>query len=133
MHDVISDAWREVKARPHGPLAFRFYLQPTMAALFAIREGIRDAKAGRPAYLETLVLRRSERKRLLREGWHSVGRVVLFALAIDLIYQIVVLKAFTPVQAIVIAFVLAVVPYVILRGPVDRLLRRQHRGGWRHV
>jgi hypothetical protein len=36
--------------RVDGPLAFRIMVQPAVAALLAIRAGLRDARAGRPAY-----------------------------------------------------------------------------------
>jgi len=41
----------------------------------------------------------------------------------DMIYQINVLKAFYPAEAAIIAIVLAVVPYVVLRGPIERVAR----------
>jgi hypothetical protein len=43
--------------------------------------------------------------------------------AIDLVYQAAVLHAFHPVDALIVAALLAFVPYVVLRGPVNRLLR----------
>lgn len=34
--------------RVSGPMKFRLVLQPMMAALFAIRSGLADARAGKP-------------------------------------------------------------------------------------
>jgi hypothetical protein len=42
--------WDMLIGREHGPLAFRLVLQPKVAALLAIRAGVRDAKAGRPPH-----------------------------------------------------------------------------------
>lgn len=50
--DLLSRFWQEIAARPSGPLAFRFYLQPAMATFFAIRDGLRDARAGNAPYLD---------------------------------------------------------------------------------
>lgn len=41
----------------------------------------------------------------------------------DAIYQIFVLKSFRPVQAVIIALLLAFIPYVLLRGPAARIAR----------
>jgi hypothetical protein len=42
----------------------------------------------------------------------------------DVVYQIIVLKTFYPVEALIIAFLLAFVPYLLIRGPVARIARR---------
>ena len=41
----------------------------------------------------------------------------------DAIYQYVVLKTFYPGEMVIIAILLAFVPYLILRGPMARLAR----------
>lgn len=38
-------------ARLDGPMHFRFIMQPLMAAILATIDGIKDGKAGKPAYL----------------------------------------------------------------------------------
>jgi hypothetical protein len=42
----------------------------------------------------------------------------------DVIYQVIFLKTFYPVESLIIALVLAYVPYVLLRGPTARIARR---------
>ena len=64
---------------------------------------------------------------LAREGLKRVSRVIVFALVMDAIYQYLVLRWFYPVEALVTAFVLAVLPYIVIRGPAARLARRWHR------
>jgi hypothetical protein len=49
--DMIARGWENFLARPQGTLNFRFILQPTVAAILALRAGINDARNGRPAYL----------------------------------------------------------------------------------
>ena len=38
--DILQRLWTELVARPSGPMAFRFILQPVMGAIFAIRDGV---------------------------------------------------------------------------------------------
>ena len=42
--------WADIFERVHGPMTFRFYLQPTMALLAAIPDGIKDALGDTPLY-----------------------------------------------------------------------------------
>jgi len=42
----------------------------------------------------------------------------------DVIYQLLVLKTFYPGEAVIIAILLAFVPYLLLRGPIARVARR---------
>ena len=140
----LPQVWREIVARTEGPFAFRFYLQPLMAILFAVRDGLRDAAAGRPPYLWSLFTNPADRWERVREGWRSVGKILALAIVLDLLYQVVVfhgvrpVKGFLegvlalflgvrPVEGLVVAFTLAVVPYALLRGPVNRLYRRVSR------
>jgi hypothetical protein len=51
-----------------------------------------------------------------------VGKIFIIAIVLDGIYQYMVLGWFYPGEALVVAFVLALVPYLLLRGPVNRLL-----------
>jgi hypothetical protein len=116
-------------AQPSGPLAFRLILQPIMAAILAILDGLKDARAGRPLYTWTILTDPAQRASYLREGLKRVCRVIVFALVMDAIYQFLVLRWFYPVEALVTAFVLAVLPYLLIRGPAARLARRWHRRG----
>jgi hypothetical protein len=118
-----AEFWHELASRPDGPMAFRFYLQPAMATLFAIRDGVHDARDGRPAYFWNLFTDRAHAREHLRHGWLAVRRVFLFALALDVIYQLTVLKTIRPLEGLVVAFALALVPYVALRGPANRIAR----------
>ena len=122
----LAQMWQELLARPDGPMAFRFYLQPLMAIFFALRDGRRDARGQRPAYLWALAKERDHQRRreLLRDGWRSVGKIFLLALVLDLVYDLIVFKALRPVQSLLIATLLALLPYVLLRGPVNRIAQR---------
>jgi hypothetical protein len=64
------------------------------------------------------------RRGRLWEGIVSTARILILGVVMDTIYQWVVFKTFYPVQAAVIAVLLAFVPYLLLRGPVERIAHR---------
>jgi len=45
----------------------------------------------------------------------------------DVIYQYLVFRWFYPGEAVIVAFVLAFVPYLLIRGPVNRIARGAKR------
>jgi hypothetical protein len=100
-----------------------------MVTILAIRDGLKDAREGRPLYTWTLLTDPAHRASYLREGLKRVTRVIIFALVMDAIYQFIVLHRFYPGEALVIAFVVAVLPYLLIRGPVARLARRRSQRG----
>ena len=125
----MGDAWTRVVenliGRVTGPMKFRLLFQPIMASLFAIRAGLMDAKAGKPAYFWALFTNPSHRAEMLKSGWKSVGKVFVLALVLDVVYQIVELHTVYPGEVIFVGFVLAILPYVLLRGLVSRLASRK--------
>lgn len=124
MRDMLMRILTNVSDRVGGPMTFRIILQPLMATLLAIRAGMKDAQTGRPPYFWTILTNPSQRGDLMREGWKSVARVFFLAIVMDFIYQLIVLNWIYPFELLLIAVLLAVVPYLLLRGPVNRLVRR---------
>lgn len=125
---ALPNYWHEVIERAEGPMRIRLVLQPITAALFAVRSGVRDAREGRRPYLWAVILATSDRKdrrEMIRHGWRDVGRVFVLAIGIDLIYQATVLHHFRPGEAVFLGIVLAIIPYLIFRGVVNRILRRR--------
>jgi hypothetical protein len=129
IQEILTRFWNQLIAQPSGPLAFRLVLQPIMASILAIIDGLKDARAGRPLYTWTILTDRAHRASYLREGLKRVTRVIIFALVMDAIYQFMVLRWFYPGEALVTAFVLAVLPYLLIRGPIARIARRWNRRG----
>jgi hypothetical protein len=122
----LGRLWRDILDRPGGPMTFRFILQPAMAMIAALRDGIHDAHAGRRPYVWALIhgVRDSGgRSARLWEGIVSTARILILGVVMDIIYQWKVLGTFYPVQAVVIAVLLAFVPYLLLRGPFARVAR----------
>lgn len=125
MDDIWMRFVENMNDRVSGPMKFRLLLQPVMAAFFAIRAGLNDARTGKPPYFWSLVTDPAHRIDMLKDGWKSVGKVFLIALLLDVIYQVIVLKFVYPGEAIYVAFVLAILPYLILRGLVTRIARKK--------
>jgi len=127
MEELIMRGWEGLVDRVGGPMTFRLILQPTMAALLALRAGLKDARENRPPYLWTVLTDPSQRVYLVREGWRSIARVFILAVVMDFIYEWVMGRWFYPLETLIVAVVLAVVPYVLLRGPINRIARRWFR------
>jgi hypothetical protein len=123
MEDVFMRIWNDLMDRISGPMTFRLYLQPAMAIFFAIRDGLKDAREGRPYYFYSLFNDPQNRGERLREGFKAVARVFVLAIIMDLIYQSIVLRWFYLGEALIVAFILAFIPYLLLRGPVNRIAR----------
>jgi hypothetical protein len=94
-----------------------------MALIFAIRDGLIDARQGKPAYFYSLFTDPERRRQRLNEGFKAVARVFILAIVMDIIYQFIVFRWFYAIQALIVAFVLAFLPYILIRGPVNRIAR----------
>ena len=121
--DALKRATDELLGRASGPMHFRLILQPLMATIFAVRAGLRDAREGQPPFLWAYINNPDARRRLMGSAWKDIGKVFVIAVLLDTVYQIVALHQFRIVQTLLVAFVLAILPYVIVRGPVSRLAR----------
>jgi hypothetical protein len=125
MEEMAIRFWENLVGRVGGPMTFRLILQPIMAAIFAVRSGLKDAKEGKPAYFWALFTDSVHRGDMLRDGWKAVGKVFIFAIIIDLVYQLIVFRWFYPGEAFWVAVALAIIPYLAIRGPVNRIARRK--------
>jgi hypothetical protein len=125
MEDMLTRFFENLVGRVYGPMHFRVILQPLMATIFAILDGRKDAHAGRAPFFWALFTNPEHRHEMLRSGWKSVGKIFVLALILDAIYQFIVIRWFYPGEALVTACILAIVPYLLLRGPVNRLTPRK--------
>jgi len=123
--ELLGRVWEMLIGRVDGPFHFRLLLQPTAAAILAIRAGLRDARNNRPPFVFWAIFtNRDARHDLRRQGWTDVGKVFIVAIVLDVIYDIVVYRWVYPGQALIVAVVLAFVPYLLIRGPATRVARR---------
>lgn len=125
MHDVFARIAHDMVDRVTGPMKFRLVLQPLMAMFFATRDGLKDAREGKPAYFWSLLSDRVHTRERLREGWQSVGKVFILAVILDCIYQVIEIHRIYPFEALIVAVILAILPYILLRGVVTRIARRR--------
>jgi hypothetical protein len=121
--EVWGRIWRDVVDRPDGPMMFRFILQPLMAVLAALHDGIKDARLHRAPYFWTVLTDPERRTGRLREGILSTARVILLGLGMDAVYQYKALDTFYPGEAALVALLLAFIPYLVMRGPIARIAR----------
>jgi len=117
-----------LSARLQGPMSFRFIIQPLVALFFAFRDGRRDAREGRPPYFWALFADPEHRREMLQSGWKSVSKVFIIAILLDLVFQYIVFHDLRLIGALIAGVILAILPYLLLRGPVNRLLRRKDKG-----
>jgi hypothetical protein len=102
-------------------MTFRFVLQPTMAAIAALHDGVNDARQARTSYFWSIVRGIGPRGVRLWEGVVSTAKIVILGAIMDSTYQYLVPKTIYPGETLVVALLLAFVPYLLLRGPVARI------------
>jgi hypothetical protein len=125
IQEFFSRIWEMLIGRVNGPLTFRLVIQPAVAVFLAIRVGLRDAREGRPPYFFWSVFTHPARRpELFRLVWQDVGKVFMVAVTLDIIYELIVYRWVYPGQALIVATVLAIIPYLLIRGPITRLARR---------
>ncbi len=121
--DDATAFWADLVGRLTGPMTFRLILQPVMAMVYAVRDGVKDAREGRPPFFRSLFSDPDTAGQHLREGVKAVGRVILLGVVMDAIYQLKVFGWVHPVELIVVVLLLAFVPYLLMRGLADRVAR----------
>lgn len=124
MDEILRRVWENLIGRSSGPMHFRLILQPAVATFLAIRAGLADAREGRPAFLWAAITNPAYRRELLRDGWKDAGKVFSLAAVLDAIYQLIVHRGVYLGELLIVATVLAIVPYVLVRGPVNRMRKR---------
>lgn len=121
MEEIVSRFFTNLLERPSSPRKMPFLLQPAVAIDFGVRAGMSEAKLRRKPYFRTVVLEKEERPELIGEGWKDIGMLVIMAWVLDTAYQLIALNWRYPLETLVIATVLAVLPYVAIRGLVGRV------------
>jgi hypothetical protein len=123
IQEFFSRLVEQLFGRVSGPLNFRLFVMPTVVTILALRADRKDAREGRPAFLGAFIMDPLERRRIFRGGLTDIGRVFLMAVVLDTVYQLLVFRWVYPGQVLIVAFVCAVVPYLLVRGPIARGVR----------
>ena len=123
---MFPDFLNGLTGRVQGPMHLRFIMQPLMAFYLAFRDGKKDATEGKSPYFWSLFHDREHRRERLLHGWRSIGKVFIAAFVLDVVFQFVVFHGIRlRGGAITAGIILALLPYILLRGPVNRLFRRK--------
>lgn len=127
MEEFLNKLAELILGRVEGPLHFRLLVQPAVAVLLAVKAGRADAAEGKPPYFWSLFTEPEGRARRLQEGWKSISKVFLLAVALDLVYQYLEMPRIRLFGAIIVATTLAIIPYLLIRGLVTRLMGSSQR------
>lgn len=125
--EMIQRGFDQLIARADGPLHFRLIVMPFVVTTIATIAGLRDAREGRAAFGWSLLTQSGHRAELLKGMFKDMGKVFVSAILIDTVYQLWQLASYYPIQALIVAFSCAVLPYLIIRGPVNRIARLFHK------
>ncbi len=125
--EMVARGFGQLIDRLRGPLNFRLVVMPIVVTVLALRADWEDAREGRPAFLGAFIKDPVERNRLFRSALKDIGKVFIMAVALDTVYQVMVFRFVYPVQVLIVAVLCAVVPYVLVRGPITRTARLLYR------
>lgn len=67
----------------------------------------------------------TQRRYLIEDGWKGISKVFILACLLDVIYEWIVWRSLTPLQMVLVAALLSVIPYALLRGPINRFMRTE--------
>ena len=123
MNEILARLCQNLYGRVAGPMNLRLVIQPTVATILAIRAGLRDARLGRPPFFWALLWNPAHRRELLRQGRKDVGKVFIFAVILDVVYQLIVHHGVYALESLITAATLAIVPYILVRGPISRIAK----------
>ncbi len=124
MHDIFARGWANFLARLDGPMHFRFVVQPLVAVILGARAALRDARAGEPPFLWAILRMPQSRGERVKGALRDLSSVLVVATLLDAAYQVAVHRSIYVLELAFTVAVLALVPYVLVRGPLARLVRR---------
>jgi hypothetical protein len=109
-----------------GPLRFRLVVQPLIAILFGIWDGFGDAKAGRPPYLEGVLLAAEHRSALLKTSLKRMAMPFTIGIILDAIIQWFLFHRVIVVGALIFGTLFIAIPYAAARGLTNRVVRSHY-------
>ncbi len=129
MIEAILRGWENFLARPNETLSLRFFIQPVVAIILAFITGLSDARNGNPPYLWAMFTNSSYRRSLLHEGWKDIRTPFKISLILDSTYQLIMHQSIYLLELLFTAIFLALMPYLVFRGLVNRVARLFIRNG----
>jgi hypothetical protein len=123
--DFLGRVFDELVARiTSGPMQFRLIIQPTMALILGIRDGLADVKAGSPPFLWGLLFRRNDLKPSFQSAVRRLRVPVVVAILADATVQYLMFHHVRPLTAVIVGVLLMGVPYSASRGISNRIYSR---------
>jgi hypothetical protein len=110
-----------------GPASFRFILQPLIAAIAGIRDGVSDAKLGSRPYGIMVLFDSDSRGKLLGDGLRRTAIPLVAGVVIDIVVQWMLFQRVLLSAAILVGMLLVGLPYIAARGITNRILHRRYR------
>jgi hypothetical protein len=118
MEEFLVRFWGDVADRLAGPMNHRFVLQPAVAVVLGIRDGLRYAREGRTFLLWAGPDDPAERRAQALATWRTIGKVFMLAIILDVACRWIAVNWVFPVETLIMAIGVAVVPYLGVRGLV---------------
>jgi len=103
------------------PGAIRFIVQPIIAILLGIRDGLKDAKSGKLPFIYLLIYEPKKRLTTMKEGLKHIITALLIATVLDSIVQYSIYGLWRLQWAIVVGILLIALPYMTARGISNRI------------
>lgn len=125
--DLLLNILDRVFARLTGPLKLRFILQPVMAILLGVRDGVSDAKAGRPPFLAALFADPKAHKPHIQTAFRSLLLPLVVATVLDGVAQYLLFGWIRISGAVLAGVMLMGLPYIIARALTNRIVSRRSR------
>ena len=111
-----------------GPGGLRFVVQPVIAIALGIRDGRRDAAAGRVPYVFGVLFVPTARREELMTGLRTLAKPLAVAIALDALLQYVIVRSVRFWHALLAGTILIAIPYSVARGLTNRYVgQRQPR------
>lgn len=120
-----KQCWNDVLSRFVGPGRFRFLFQPAVAMILGIIGGKRDATAGRPPYLWSIIHREADWKEAMQAGFDTISTMLILGILADIVFQYILFRIVHIAPALILGPILITVPYASARGISNRIFRNR--------
>ncbi len=118
----------DMAARLTGPMSFRFIVQPVVAIILGVRDGIMDSRAGTPPFIFDLLAHPKNRGRSLKSALSRLLVPIIVGTLLDAIAQYLIFKRIHPLPAVMVGAFVMGVPYSLARGVANRIATACRKG-----
>ena len=113
-----------LEARLTGPGKGRFVVQPLISIALGIRDGIVDARLGKPPFFIQVLFKSEGKLDVLKSGLKQVAIPLTVGVVLDAVLQWVIFQTMFVLPALMAGTILVGFPYSIARGLSNRIARR---------